>query len=306
MAIWTLAEIREKVRNVTGRYSLQELSNDDVDEYINKYYQYTFPAELKLERYHTYYEFLTSANTQSYTLPDNYINFEPPATMDELLLEWYQEPESFYQNNPQNISRQTIGTGDGATTAFNTTAGTFPILPSTLVITDDTEVFEDTNTTWTTSNVNITGSLGGVATVNYVTGAVTVSFTTAPATGQNIYLSYIQFQAGRPIAVLLYDNQFTFFPVPNTAYRFKTRAYSNILVTTAAGGTATQFNNATDRPLLDEWGPAIAYGASRQIHADNQEMEQYALVTRLYKEQLAYCLRRTNQNLLNTRAAPHF
>lgn len=306
MAQWTLSEIRQKVRQVSGRYSTQELSNQQLDEYINKYFQYTFPAELKLERFHTFYEFLTVANTQTYTLPDGFTNFEPPATIDNLSLLWYQEPEEFRNQNPQNIGRQTIGTGDGATTAFAATAGNFPILPGTAVITDDNEVFEDTNTAWTTANVNITGSLGGIATLNYVTGVLSVTFNTAPVTGQNIYFSYVQFQAGRPVAVLLYNNLFTFFPVPDTAYRFRAKAYANTLVTTAAGTNSALFVNPSDRPLLDEWGPCIAYGACRDIHADYGEMEAYTQVTALYKEQLEYVLKRTNQNLLNTRAVPHF
>jgi hypothetical protein len=306
MAEWTLSEIRQKVRQVTGRYSPQEMSNDELDEYINKYFQYTFPAELKLERIHTYYEFLTVANQQTYTLPTGYVNFEPPATIDNLSLLWYQDPASYFENNPQNVARQTIGTGDGVTVAFTAIAGNFPILPASAVVTDDTEVFQDTDTDFSSSPVTITGSLGGSASLNYETGALSVTFNTAPADGQNIYFSYIQFQAGRPTAVLLYNNVFTFFTVPDTAYRFRAKAYTNVMVTTAAGVSATEFVNATDRPLLDEWGPCISYGASRDIHADKGEMDAYSDVTALYKEQLAYVLKRTNQNLLNTRAQPNF
>jgi hypothetical protein len=306
MAVWSLSEIRQKIRQVTGRFSPQELSNEELDEYVNKYFQYTFPAELKLERFHTYYEFLTSANTQSYTLPDGYVNFENPATIDYQLLLWYQDPAAFFENNPQNVASQTIGTGDGATVLFTGTASNFPILPDTAVITDNTEVFEDTNADFSASPVTISGSLGGTASLNYSTGALSVTFATAPADGQNITFSYVQFQSGRPNAVLLYNNQFTFSPVPDTAYRFRVRAYANSLVTTSSGATATQFTNATDRPLLDEWGPCIAYGTSRDIHADKGEMEAYASVTSLYREQMAYVLRRTNQNLLNTRSAPNF
>jgi hypothetical protein len=306
MADWTLAEIRSKVRQVTGRKSSTELSIAQLDEYINKYFQYTFPAEVKLERFHTYYEFLTEANVQSYTIPTGYVNFEPIATIDRLSLLWYQDPDSFYENNPENIGRQTIGTGDGATVTFTGTAGNFPVLPGSTVVTDNVETFQDTNTTYTTANVTLVGSLGGSGTINYATGAVSVTFVTAPASGDNVTFSYIQYQAGRPTAVLLYNNQFTFFPVPDTAYRFRSKAYANTLVTTAAGANAPFFTDATDRPLLDEWGPAIAYGAARDIHADLGEIELYSQVTALYKEQLGYILRRTSQNLLNTRASPNF
>ena len=169
MVQWTLAEIRQKVRQVSGRYSPDELSNEQLDEYINKYYQYTFPAELKLERAHTYYEFLTVANQQSYTLPSGFTNFEPAGTIDRQTLLWYQEPQVFYENNHENVGRQTIATGDGVTTAFSGTASNFPILPGTAVVTDDTEVFEDTSTSYSTSNVVLTGSLGGSGTLNMST-----------------------------------------------------------------------------------------------------------------------------------------
>lgn len=305
MANWTLAEIRQKVRKVSGRYAEAELSTEDLDEYINKYYQYTFPAEVKLERFHTYYEFLTSANQQNYAFPDGFVNFEPLGTIDRKNLQFYQDPDSFYENNPENIARATFATGDGVTTNFSYTATSLPILPASLVVTDNTETFQDTNTDFNTSPT-ISGSAGGTATLNYSTGALSVSFNSAPANGQGITVSYIQFLAGLPTAVLMYNNFFTFYPVPDTAYRFRIKAYANTLVTTAAGLNAALFENATDRPLLDEWGPAIAYGTARAIHADYGELDAYAEITALYKEQLGYILRRTHQELLNTRSNPMF
>lgn len=299
MSTWSLSDIRTKTRRVTGRLTPGELSNDDLDDYINRYYTLTFPAELKLEQKHTYYEFLTTENQAWYDLPETtYTNFEPPATMDNYDLLWYQDPTSFYAANfeNQNIVRVTPFTGDGATVTFATTVQQFPIMPDSLVITDNTEVFEDTSKTWTTANVNLTGSLSGTAVINYDTGSVSVTFNTAPANGQNIILSYMQFAPTRPQSVLMYDNQFQFYPVPDTAYRFRVKAYSVV----------TPLLNATDTPDLNEWGPCIAYGAARDILADLGEMEAYVEVTALYKEQLAYVLRRTTQNLLNTRSTPKF
>jgi hypothetical protein len=297
MSTWTLAEIRSKVRKVTGRLTPGELSNEALDNYINQYYEYTFPAELKLEKKHTYYEFLTAANTAWYDLPNStYTNWEPPASIDRLSILWYQDPAAFFENNPQKIVRSTPWTGDGGTVVFTTTVTQFPILPDSLVITDDTETFEDTSQTWTEANVNITGSLGGNAVINYSTGVITVTFVVAPNAGQLIHLSFIQFQPGRPTAVLMYNNQFQFYPPPDTAYRFRVKAYA----------VTTNLVNATDTPELDQWGPCIAYGAARDILADLGEMDVYQEVTMLYKEQLAYVLKKTNQNLLNTRSAPNF
>lgn len=296
MATWTLADIRQKVRQVTGRLSVNELSNSQIDTYINKYYQYTFPAEVKLDREHTYYEFLTIANQPYYDMPDGFTNFEPPPSIDNFSMLWYQDPAQFFEENPLQITRLTPWTGDGVTTAFNTTVQAYPIYPGTLVLTDNVEVFQDENTTWTNANVNIVGSLGGICTVNYSTGIVNVNFVVAPDNGQLIYLSYVLFQPGRPTAVLYYNNQFQFFTVPDTAYRFRVKAYAIV----------DPLVLSTDRPPLDQWGPCIAYGASRDIHSDFGEMDAYAEVTFLYKEQVAYVLNRTTQNLLNTRALPNF
>ncbi len=50
MATWILSDIRQKVRQVTGRFSSNELTNVQLDDYINKYYTLTFPSEVKLEQ----------------------------------------------------------------------------------------------------------------------------------------------------------------------------------------------------------------------------------------------------------------
>jgi len=296
MATWTLADIRQKVRQVTGRLSPNELTNEQLDNYINQYYQFTFPAEVKLNKNFTYYKFTTVANQAYYDIPSDYTNLVPPVWVDFMAVEFYQDPGYFYEQNPLQVTNLTPWTGDGSTVTFNTTVQSFPIFPGTLVISDNVENFTDTNEDWTTANVTITGTLGGTATVNYSTGVVSVTFNTAPADGQAIYLTYVLFQPGRPIAVLMFNEQLQFFPPPNTAYPVWMKAYQVV----------TPLVNATDTPGQDQWGPAIAYGAARDIHSDFGEMDAYREVTALYKEQIGYVLVRTEQDLLSTRAAPQF
>jgi hypothetical protein len=296
MATWDLAAIRLKARQVTGRYSEDELSTARLDNYINQYYQYTFPAEVKLDRQYTYYNLVTSANQAYYDLPDDYTNLVPPAQINFQSLLWYQDPALFYAQNPLQLYFQTPFTGDGTTTSFSTTQTGFPIMPGTLICSDNVETFQDTNKNWTTSNVTIVGDLGGTLIVNYLSGSVSVTFNTAPANAQVIYLSYALFNPGLPQNVLMFNNQLQFSPVPNTAYTFQCKAYK----------VTDPLVNATDRPPLDEWGPTIAYGASRNIAADFGEMDLYGTITALYKEQVAYILTRTEQNLLNIRSVPTF
>jgi hypothetical protein len=165
-----------------------------------------------------------------------------------------------------------------------------------LIITDNVETFSDINTTYTTANVTWTGSLGGTATINYATGSVSVSFNTAPISGQAIQLSYAEMKPSTPTLVLYYNNLFQLSPVPDTVYRFRMKAYEKL----------DPLVNATDRPLLDQWGPCIAYGTARDLCVDYGEMDSYAEISVLYKEQVSYCIDRTLQDLLNERAMPNF
>lgn len=297
MSTWTLADIRNKVRQVTGRFTADELSNTELDERINKYYQLRFPAEVKLEAKHVYYQFTTSPYEALYDIDsDTYTNYEPPATVNNLSMLWYQDPAIFAEENPLQYTFSNPWTGDGATVTFTTTITGFPVYPNTLTITDNTELFQDTNTAWTTADVTLTGSDGGTATINYSTGAVSVTFNAAPADGQLIYLNYCLFQIGRPEAILYYNNQFQLYPPPDQSYIIKMKAYSVV----------DALEDATDTPLLNEWGPCIAYGTALGIFSDNGETDAYAEVTQLHKEQISLILTRTVQDLLNERAYPNF
>jgi len=294
--VWSLADIRKKVRQVTGRFSVSDLTNQQLDDYINKYYVYTFPAEVKLEAKLTTYQFTTTPYEAKYSMPvETYTNFDPPATVNNMPLEWYQDRMTFVNQNTTQYTFSNPWTGDGATAVFTTTLA-YPISPSTLTISDNTETFVDTTTAWTTSNISITGNLGGSATINLSTGVVSVTFNTPPISGQLIYLNYMAFSANRPQAILMYDNTFELYPVPDQPYIVKMGAYQVV----------TAFVNATDTPGLNEWGPCIAYGAARDIFSDYGENDLYVQTTSLYKEQVSYILTRTEQSLLNQRAMPNF
>lgn len=298
---WTLADIRTKVRQVSGRLSLNELSNTQLDAIINQYMTYEFPAEVKLDRLYTFYTFNTSANTPSYNLPSGFTNFVPEAYIDNRELLYYTDYDKFVSENTTNVSRTTIATGDGTTTAFSTTLSTpLPIQAGSVIVDDSVETFTDNG------SGGLVGDAGGSGTIDYQTGALAVTFNSAPADEQTIQASWIAQTQGMPTAVLQFNNQFTFYPTPDRTYRFRIKAYTISSVIDTSGNVSSSFSSPTDRPLLDQWGPAIAYGAARRLHADYSEMQAYQEVTALYKEQLGYVLRRTHQDLLNSRALPMF
>ena len=301
MAEWNLAEIRKKVRRLSGRLSVSELSNNQVDDYINKYFQFEFPAEVKLNRNYVLHEFNTTANQEEYDFPANFTNFVPEATIDRRALVFYQDPDAFYNQNPQNVQRFSTWTGDGSTTGFsNTYTSNAPFFEGSVVVDDLTEVFSDDG------DGVLTGDAGGTGTVNYITGAISVTFNAAPADGQAISASFIQYKAATPSTVLMFDNKFKLFPVPDRAYRFRIKAWSLSYVKPVTGANKTSFTLGDDKPLQEEWGPAIAFGAARRIASDFGEIDRYGELTQLYKEQINYILTRTHIDLESTRSLPMF
>lgn len=299
---WTLSEVRSKVRQLSGRLSVAESSNEQIDEYINKYFQYEFPAAVKLNRNYTIYEFNTEYGVRDYDFSDNYTNFVPEATLDRMTIEVFQEPDSFYALNPESVQRYSTWEGDGATVAFsNTYSNNVPISAGSVIVDDTVEVFEDNGAGVLVSNL---GGVGGA--VNYTTGVISVTFTTAPVDGQAIQCSFIQLSLGQPSAVMMFNNKFTFNPTPDKAYRFSIKAWTLLTVKPTTGSNKTSFTLASDRPLQDEWGPAIALGAARRIASDYGEMERYGELTALYKEQINLILTRTCIDLESTRVMPTF
>lgn len=92
-----------------------------------------------------------------------------------------------YLSTPDSIANNSnqitfsVGTGDGTTKTF--TGSISPTAPNTaysISITDNNEVFTDDK------NGNLVGSLGGIGTINYITGAYSVTFHTAPINTQTI------------------------------------------------------------------------------------------------------------------------
>jgi len=84
------------------------------------------------------------------------------------------------------VTGESFGTGDGSTKLFTHTLSAIsaPKTAMYVSVTDGTETFVDDR------DGNMIGSLGGTGTVNYATGAVSVTFNTAPNNSQAITCSY--------------------------------------------------------------------------------------------------------------------
>lgn len=288
---WTLEKIRQKVRNITGRKSTSQLSNDQVDEYINDYYLYDFPQELKPDRQRKYYQFNTVPNQQDYTV-SGFVNIQPSIYVEGREANYYQDPNFYRSAVPNFFTRESIGVGDGSSTAFSGTLSNQPLEEVTLFITDDTETFTSDGA----GTGTLTGDQGGSGTINAETGAYSVTFNTAPTDGQAIIASYYPYYTGMPTDCLFFDNQLSFYPVPDSVYHIELIGYQDV----------TELVDYDDTPAMDVWGPLIAVGASRQIFLDNGEVERIAEIERMLIERKELAMRSTINQLLNERSFPRF
>lgn len=83
----------------------------------------------------------------------------------------------------QTAIQENIAFGTGIT-SYSGTLTYFPVVPGTFAPTDVVETFTDN------SNGTLTGSGGGTGTINYVTGAWTLTFAVAVVTGIAIFANY--------------------------------------------------------------------------------------------------------------------
>lgn len=85
---------------------------------------------------------------------------------------------------------ESIGTGDGSKTDFSGTLSSAPVMPGRVEVTDGSETFTDDE------QGNLEGDAGGSGTINYITGDVSVTFNSAPASDADIQASYVNRIAG--------------------------------------------------------------------------------------------------------------
>jgi len=132
-----------------------------------------------------------------------------------------------------------------------------------------------------------------VGSINYLTGLVSVTFLNSiPATSE-INSQSIPYSAGRPQAVLFYDNTFTFRPIPSQPFLFQCNAYYTPAAFLATG-------NSVPYRWMAEY---IARGTARKILTDYGDAEQIAFYEPFFREQENFVLRRTTRQNSVTRTS---
>lgn len=277
---WTLLDIRSKVRNLTGSPSQDQITDVVLNNYINNYYVYTMPFELKEQITNQFLVFTTTPGIDIYSFPGGYFTDMPGAYADGFPCVFYQDPDIFYQDWPLQYAVDNIATGDGTTTNFSGGLQNPPLIIGSLFIASDDP---DGTQYLLTDNGDGTLSGDGSGTINYLTGAYNITFNSTPAATAIIYAKYQGYSGNRPQGVMFFNNEFTLRPVPDQAYRIQMQGFIKPVLLV----------NDNDSPLQEEWGSLIAYGASLEIFADRGDVGQYERLFPLFKRQENVSLGRT-------------
>jgi len=296
MTTWNLQQIISKIRNITGTPDASQLTNAQITDYVNDYYTFTMPFELKEQINLQPLNFFAIPYEDVYSFPSAFLTDQPMAYADGFPLVFYQDRDIFFQDWPQQYGEDAVATGDGIVDNYVDNTQNFPVIEGTFFITDGSQVAFDK------SDGILYQTLAGidtaVGTINYVTGAFDVTFDTPPAASATIYDKYQAYQPARPQGVLWYNNVFTLRPIPDQVYQITMQGYIN----------QEQFDvtDLTGTPLQTEWGLLIAYGASIEIFADRGDTQAYAETYNIMKRYENVALARTVQQYEASQSVPRF
>jgi len=313
----TLAAIQQKVRRLTRTPSQAQLTDDDLNNYINTFVVYDFPEHLRtfqLRRPFNFWcdPFVDVYNTDTsldpsnplYNFQNKYITVHPPVYIAGYQAFYTQSRTQFFGIYPFVNQISSIGiSGDGVATAFSgTLANTqgYPVLQGNVLFSSVNSsaqglaLVDIANSPFDGSGILVVpGTTASLGTINYITGAYSFNFPTAPAAQAPINSQVYAYQPTLPVAMLYYNNQFTLRPIPDQPYQINFEVYAR-----------PTYLMATDQtPELEEQWQYIAYGAAKKIFEDRMDIDSVQLIMPEFKMQERLCLRRTLVQNKNERTA---
>ena len=301
MANSTLNAIRIKIRRLTRSPSSSQITDTTIDEYVNTFIQYDFPEHLRLFNLRQTLTWYTQPNIDEYNSSSvsaglsgfiqSNLTVHPPVFIAGQEVVYSQSRSQFAAMFPLTNTILSIGTtGDGITTAFAGTLSSIPVLRNNVNF-----VSKDAAGNGLRLSDDGSGVLSGdgTGTINYLNGAFTLAYSAAPGASEVIYSETIPYAAGKPTAVLFFNDTFTIRPVPDKVYPVNIEVNVRPSELLAAGQS----------PQLEEWWQYIAFSSAKKILEDRMDMESIQMIMPSLKEQERLILRRTLQQLSNQRVA---
>jgi len=320
MALGILSDIIEKVREVAALGNDLQATQPKIIKYINSYYLYDLPDELRILKLKDVYTFNTIQGVDTYPFNfDSWSSVEAPAYIAKSQVPLFQDPQNFYSYSYGVQQIDTIASGNGTAGTYSGTSQTSPILrsiynnPMASTQTASTAVFPSgypptfaennisriqnilitANTATGTLNVTDDGNgglIGDVAnalgTINYQTGAVAnLTFSASIPSGTNIVMNYTPVSLAQPSSILFFQNQFVLRPVPDKGYTVEITAYrepSQALL----GTTDPDSPNLSGRPEHLDWWEMIAFGVAKKFYQDRLDVEGVQMMDLFLQEKV--------------------
>jgi hypothetical protein len=333
-ALSTLDKIRIKVRRLTRSLSPAQLTDTQIDEYINTFVLYDFPEHLRLFNLYETFEFFTQPYIETYktstvlTNPmydfkNRKITVHPPIYVAGNQAQFLESREQFYRLYPKINQISSIGPKGNAvkqdfTGVINSQQSNLPsnfkqnitllrenVLFSSIDLNGNGLAMIDYPISPTIGNLYVPGGApldlinkDPNNYINYLTGQFKVTFVAAPGNGAPINSQSVAVQPSRPLTVLFFDGEFTVRPVPDQPYRVNMEVYVQ----------PTEFlsNPGTQVPKLDEWAQYIAYGAAKKVFEDRMDVESIQMIMPEFKKQETLIQRRTIVQMTSQKVATIF
>jgi hypothetical protein len=336
----TLQAIQTKVRRLTRSPSTAQLTDVDLQNYINTFVVYDFPEQLRTFNLKQQFSFIcnpyqdvyvtdTSLNINNplYNFQNLYLTVHPPVYIAGFPAFYTQSREQFYNIYPTINNILSIGTfGDGGTMTFSGVI-TNNTGPSTPAVQNQSTVLLQNNVLF--SSIDIFGN--GLSLIDV---PIQDSTTGNPTVEGNLYIPGTE-PTELPLFLDPSNNinyvtgQFTItFPTAPAAGQF-INSQTVPLVTALPQSMLFYQDQFTLRPIpdqpyrinfevfvrptallnlgqtpqLEEYWQYIAYGAAKKIFEDRMEMESVQMIMPEFKTQERLCLRRTLVQYANERSA---
>jgi len=293
MASTTLSTIREKVRKLTRSPSVNQILDDDIDEYVNTFVLYDMPSSMNLNSLRKTFTFFTQPYIDTYTtnttdtthplynFKNVYTSVHTPVYVDGAECPLDMSREAFFSKYPLYTTIVEEGVGDGVTLNFAGTLDSVPVVKGEVHFSsissnnDGLDIYDNGDGTMS--------GTGGTGTINYITGDYTLTFGTAPANLAKINAHSIPYTPTRPTDILFYQDEFTVRPIPDDVYRVTFDAYVR----------PTELLSSTQSPDLEQWWEYIAYGASVKVLEDRLDTEGLQVIMPAFQKQELLVERRT-------------
>lgn len=292
----TLAAIRKKVRRLTASPSTNKLSQSDLDEYIDTFYEQDLPGALKTWNLKSNLTFYTVEGEDRYQLDTSiYQSVMPPVYVDGYESYYCQTQTELFRLFP-NIPTTDTTAGDGTAGAYSITLSSTPVVKRQVTVTalDSSNVTQTAYDSPQAAN-NFVGDLIDssddttvLGTINYSTGVISITFPNTIPTTENITTSYVSYAASRPTTLCFFNDYFQVRPIPDRAYRIQIQVYQRPTQLLSANS-----NDPANTPDVHSWWQYIAYGAAMKVMEDRGDVEGAARILPLLKQQEALILYRT-------------